>query len=548
MSKKSKQHKQKQREKRLRKERNLRRNQALERESAPREDEAPTDHRMDTERVLRAVRRVNAMEGAANVEELQARIEQLRGRSVAELAREALALGGEEAAQELAYQAIEAPSLPRALALAAKALELDAHNCDALSLLALGRRQDLDERVQALEHAVSCGVERLGEERLRGEDRGSFGEIVEARPYLRARSRLFAALVHSERRDQALEHGLELVELDTHDRQGVRWTLLGLLLEVDRLDQARALRERFPEDESGTFAWGAVLEEFLRGGARGATSALERARRVQPQFEAAMYDSSELSEDSDVRETFVDVGRAWITHGAAFAWLQAGAPLSTSEERETVCASFAAPVAELLTLGEPLFGPERPNYVAAHGFTHEHVPELLRMLDAREFDELDEDDVRSWAPIHAARALGQLRAEQAIEPLIDFARRHPQDDYLVLEQIMEDIGPPAVEALLQWLRLAADYEHMTPVEALKRIALAHPSERTRITSELAAVLLNFERRPEPLNALLCDALCALDATAHRALVAQVLDSGRFDESFVDELAAVDAWAGLPVDD
>jgi tetratricopeptide (TPR) repeat protein len=545
MSKKSKQNKQKQREKRLRKERNVRRNQPTrESETAESDGDAPTVHRMDPERMLRAMARTKTSDDVETLEELQARIERFTGRNAAEIAREALALGGVEAAQELAYQALEAPSVPRALALAAKAVELDPQCCDALTMLALGRHDEPAQIIEALEHSVRCGAARLGPERFLGEDRGHFGGIVETRPYLRARSQLYTVLLRTDRRDQALEHGRELIALDSGDRQGVRWSLLGLLLEFDRLDEARALREQFAEDESGQFAWGEVLEEFLRGGPRGAAPALARARRVQPLFEFALFGSTALPDDPDVGETFVDLGKAWITHGSAFEWLQSGAPLSTPEEREAVCASFAPPVAELFALGEPMFGPEWPHYVAAHGFTLEHVPELLRLLDAREFDELNGDDARVWAPIHAARALGQLRAEQAIEPLIDFARRHQGDDYLVLEHIMEDIGLPAVDALVRWLRLpaATDDEHMTPIEALERIALANPSEHARITSELAALLLHFDRRPANLNSLLCDALYSLDATAYRSLVAQVLDSGRFDPEFVDDLEAVESWA------
>jgi tetratricopeptide (TPR) repeat protein len=550
MSKKNKQHKQKQREKRLRKERNVRRNQSTrERDATDGEDEAPGIRRLDPERMLRAMARTKTSEGVETLEELQSRLEHFKGRNAAEIAREALALGGVEAAQELAYQALEAPTLPRALALAAKALELDPLCCDAHTMLAVGRHEEPTKLIEALEHSVRCGAERLGAERFLSEERGRFGAFVEARPYLRARAQLYTVLRRTDRRDQALEHGRELIALDSDDRQGVRWSLLGLLLEFDRLDEARALRGQFADEESGQFAWGEVLEEFLRGGPRTAASALERARRVQPQFEAAMFDSAALPDDPEVRETFVDLGKAWITHGPAFEWLQSGAPLSTPEERELVCASFAPPVAELFTLGEPPFGGARFDYLAAHGLTLEHVPELLRVLDAREFDELQQDDARIWAPIHAARALGQLRAEQAIEPLIDFARRHLGDDYLMLERIMEDIGLPAVDALLRWLRLPAadDYEHMTPVDALRQIALANPSERARIASELAAILLHFDRRPAGLNSLLCDALYMLDATAYRPLVAQVLDSGRFDPELFDDLELVEAWAELPVD-
>lgn len=543
--KNNKQHKQKEREKRLRKERNLRRNEPTHAAHAPLE--APRDpnaHRMDPERVLRAALRSGALEGARDVAELQERLEAFRGRSAAEVARQALALGGAEAAQELAYQALEAPSMPRALALAAKALELDPRCCDALTQLALGRSTDAAQRTAALEHAVRCGAEQLGEERLRGADRARVGVLVEARPYLRARSQLYRSLLRTDRRDLALEHGRELLELDRGDRHGLRGSVLGLLLERGLVDEARALREQFAVEGAPSFEWGEVLEEFLRGGPRAAADALARARRALPEFESALFDDAALPSDPELEEAFHDLGRAWITHGRAFDWLHKGAALSTSEEREALCASFAPPVAKLLTLGEPVLGGPWPDYVAEHGFRLEHAPELLRLLGAREFDDFASTDVRVWAPIHAGRVLGQLRAVAAIEPLIEFARAHPEDDHLVLAIVMESIGPPAIDALLGWLRRPGldEWEHMTPIDALERIARAHRAEFGRITSALAALLLDYEQNSRELNSLVCDALLDLQADTYRPLVFNVIRHGAYDPESIDDLGALVAWA------
>ncbi len=543
-----KQHKKKQREKRLIKERNARRNapdSVREGDSQPRDE--PFDARrlnMDPERALRAAHRDVTSRDFSSLEGLQQRVEGLAGRNLAELAREALALGGVEAAQELAYQALEAQSLPRALALATKALEFDPHCCDALTLVALARHSQPAPLIEALEHAVRCGAERLGEERLRGEERGRFGAIVEARPYLRARSQLFGALWRADRRTDALEHARELIALDSGDRSGVRRTLLGLLLESSQLDEARALIERFGEDDSPTFAWGAVLETFLRAGARDAKDVLLRARRFAPVFEHALLEA-ELPEDSEHAEAFADLGKAWITHGPAFEWLASGAPLSTPAERDALCASFAPPVAALLELGEPSLGASWPNYVATHGFTAEHVPELLRLLAAPELDDYPAESPRAWASLYVTRVLGQLRSAAAIEPLIEFGRRHDDDEWLNLEIVFELIGPAAIDALARWLRtpVPSTLDWMTPIAALIRIATAHPAARERIIAELGALLVHFDSRPPELNAMLCDALCELDATAYRPLVAQALALSTPDDFFYNTRETLEAWAG-----
>lgn len=52
-----------------------------------------------------------------------------------------------------------------------------------------------------------------------------------------------------------------------------------------------------------------------------------------------------------------------------------------------------------------------------YGLTEEHIPELIRMATDPELNNADSESSEVWAPLHAWRAFGQLRAEQAIEPL-----------------------------------------------------------------------------------------------------------------------------------
>ena len=78
------------------------------------------------------------------------------------------------------------------------------------------------------------------------------------------------------------------------------------------------------------------------------------------------------------------------------------------------------PVAQLLTLGDPRqegrIVSEWCDYPAL-GLTAEHVPELVRMALDDDLHWCDWERAEVWAPLHAWRALGQLRAESAVEPL-----------------------------------------------------------------------------------------------------------------------------------
>jgi hypothetical protein len=78
---------------------------------------------------------------------------------------------------------------------------------------------------------------------------------------------------------------------------------------------------------------------------------------------------------------------------------------------------YTYPVKKLLTYGSCQEMTRWPDYLKL-GLTHEHAPELIRMVTDREFLWADQNSLAVWAPVHAWRALAQLRAEEAINPLI----------------------------------------------------------------------------------------------------------------------------------
>ncbi len=81
---------------------------------------------------------------------------------------------------------------------------------------------------------------------------------------------------------------------------------------------------------------------------------------------------------------------------------------------------YEGPVAQLLTYGDcrelPPW-PEELDYLPL-GFGPEHVGDLIHMTTDETLRWADSESLEVWAPIHAWRVLGQLRAEAAIEPLL----------------------------------------------------------------------------------------------------------------------------------
>ena len=101
--------------------------------------------------------------------------------------------------------------------------------------------------------------------------------------------------------------------------------------------------------------------------------------------------------------------------------------------------TLSDPLARLLALGDTNLSREWTDY-AAMGIGPEHIPDLVRLvadgallLDASRGNE-------SWAPVHAWRALGQLRAKEAIEPLLSLFHLIDEED---LDDVAED-GPVAL--------------------------------------------------------------------------------------------------------
>ena len=116
--------------------------------------------------------------------------------------------------------------------------------------------------------------------------------------------------------------------------------------------------------------------------------------------------------------------------------------------------NYPPPVSRLLTLGEGERRRQWPDYLVL-GLTLEHVPDLIRMALDDELHSAAPDSLDVWAPLHAWRALGQLQAEDAAEPLIQLLVRIDDfgDDWVnqELPQVLGMIGPSVVPLLADYL-------------------------------------------------------------------------------------------------
>ena len=195
-----------------------------------------------------------------------------------------------------------------------------------------------------------------------------------------------------------------------------------------------------------------------------------------------------------------------------------------------------------------------PDYVALFDLTHEDAPQLIALarewIERRDWPDHDEDDPTIYAPIHAWRGLGQLGAEEAIDPLLDMIGPldETDDDWYLQEfpYMFAGIGPAAMPALSAYLADAGrgEFARVCVAHSLSLIALRHPTRRDEVVRTLTEELARFADNPESLNALVIGYLMDLKATESAETIERAYAAGRVDTFDVGNWNAVRQELGV----
>ena len=214
---------------------------------------------------------------------------------------------------------------------------------------------------------------------------------------------------------------------------------------------------------------------------------------------------------------------------------------------------FSEPVLALISLGEKAARTTKwPDYMEL-GLTIEHVPELIRILEEIEEFWPDEDVgnvAEVYAPIHAWRALGQLKAEQAIPHLIDLIIWNEEGDMdWIMEEIpdvMGMIGPVCIplleENLLNLLKL--EWAPITIAHCLAEVGQQHQQSRAACVKALEAGLENYATNDENVNGFLISYLADLKAVKSVSLVEQAFQADAVDLSVQGDFEDFQIEVGL----
>ena len=281
-----------------------------------------------SEQTLRKLHRVLEGKDFANKDELNQYLNSLV--SSGALNDDAAPDDPKEQAQEFAYRALEASSPKEALSLARSALELDPDCLDALRIEATIGQTRPAFMLVAIKKVVRKGEQLLGPEFF-DENRGHFWGITETRPFMRALADLAQAHRYCRQDLEAIRVYQRMLELNPNDNQGIRDSLVVLLLANDWLEPARQLFKEYPE-AMAIMSWARVLERFLSQDLEGAARELATARESNPYVEAylsgrkrlprTLSSSYGMGDESEAQLCASEFEDACKRHPAWLEWLR----------------------------------------------------------------------------------------------------------------------------------------------------------------------------------------------------------------------------------
>lgn len=209
--------------------------------------------------------------------------------------------------------------------------------------------------------------------------------------------------------------------------------------------------------------------------------------------------------------------------------------------------AYLPPVKQLLELGEPPYE-QKWDYLAL-GLLRGDVPVLIRMATDEQLHAGPPDSPVVYAPVHAWRALVQLRAAEAIGPLVELFQRADDWDDWVSENLPKDLaefGAAALEPLATYLADAThgDWSRVAAAKAIGLVAKNHPELRADCIVRLSAQLEQFAEQSETLNAFLILPLWDLKAVEALPVIERAFASGRVDESINGDFEDVQIEFGL----
>jgi hypothetical protein len=208
---------------------------------------------------------------------------------------------------------------------------------------------------------------------------------------------------------------------------------------------------------------------------------------------------------------------------------------------------YPEPVNSLLTYGQADWQ-EWDDYRAL-GFEREHIPELIRMA-TDQYLILEAEEPEFWGPIHAWRALAQLDAKAAIDPLVGIFSlvKAADSDWLTedLPRTLVKLGPASIPALAMYL-IEPRHDALGRISAggtLKDIAEEYPETREQVKGILLSALELFAENDAELNGFLMGDLLDLEAVEAMPVIRRAFSANAIDITIAGDLEDAEIELGF----
>ncbi len=211
---------------------------------------------------------------------------------------------------------------------------------------------------------------------------------------------------------------------------------------------------------------------------------------------------------------------------------------------------YAAPVQRLLSIGEARSynPPDWPDYRARFGLEREHIGDLIRMACDAGLNQAESTSSEVWAPMHAWRALGQMRAEEAVVPLLAFLRTAEDDEAAAeeLPAVFGMIGQAAIRPISEFLSDRSNPEAAvsTALIGIKEIAARHPECRSECVGILVRMLEPQAEMDPLIGGLAVSALIDLRAVEAIDAIRDAFRRDAVDISIAGDVEDVEIALGL----
>src|SRR4051794_5008900 len=211
---------------------------------------------------------------------------------------------------------------------------------------------------------------------------------------------------------------------------------------------------------------------------------------------------------------------------------------------------YAAPVRRLLNIGEARSYrvSEWPDYCARFELQREHIGDLIRMACDAGLNQADPTSSKVWAPMHAWRALGQMRAEQAVLPLLALLRAAEDDEAAAeeLPAVFGMIGQAAISPLSEFLSDWSNPEAALSraLLGIKEIAARHPECRAECVGILVRMLEPQAETDPTIRGFAVSALIDLGAVEAIDAIRDAFRRDAVDISVAGDVEDVEVEFGL----